>query len=81
MKPFASLVAGFFCAALPAPAYAHVGHFGELAGHSHWVGAAAVAGAALVAGLVAWKDRKRKQEEPDRDAEAQDSEIAGDGAQ
>ncbi len=44
----------------PTLAFAHVGHLGELAGHSHWVGAAALAGAALVAGVAALKGRKKK---------------------
>lgn len=43
---------------LSAPAFAHGGHLGELAGHSHWVGVAALAGAALIAGVIALKGRK-----------------------
>ncbi|WP_375186162.1 DUF6732 family protein [Pseudooceanicola sp.] len=32
------------------PAAAHVGHIGEVAGHGHWLGAAAI-GAAIAIGL------------------------------
>lgn len=42
------LLTGF---AISSPAYAHLGHVGELAGHAHWVGLGAVvlAGALAVA--------------------------------
>jgi len=59
-------------------ANAHVGHLGELAGHSHWVGAAALVGAAAVAALAALaakakKDAKAKAEaEDDGAAETED---------
>lgn len=65
--PRLALPAGLFL--VPAPAFAHVGHLGELAGHSHWVGVAAVAGAAAVAGLVALRGRKRRS---DQDAAPKD---------
>lgn len=39
-------------------AMAHGGHVGELAGHSHLVGWAAIIGAA---GLAAWARRRRRQ--------------------
>ena len=45
---------------LPSIAYAHVGHLGALAGHTRWAGAAAVAGAALVGGIVALRERRNK---------------------
>ncbi|GGB48274.1 hypothetical protein GCM10011316_20540 [Roseibium aquae] len=44
---------------LPGAALAHPGHLGELAGHSHWLGAAALFGAAAVAGVLAMKRRKK----------------------
>lgn len=40
------LLTGF---AISSPAYAHLGHVGELAGHAHWVGL----GAVVVAGALA----------------------------
>jgi len=79
------LIAGLL-AATPTAALAHAGHLGELAGHSHWVGVAALAGAALVAGVIALKGRKRKQEDDtadvdaDVDAGVEDADQAGDAA-
>ncbi|MEP3046760.1 MAG: DUF6732 family protein [Roseibium sp.] len=64
----------------PAMAFAHGGHLGDLAGHSHWVGVAALAGAALVAGVAAWangknKDASESDEDAAVDAEKPDSEA------
>lgn len=73
--PHRIILAGLFAAALPASAFAHGGHLGELTGHSHWIGAAALAAAALVAGLVAWKDHKKKASE---DATKTDKDAEGD---
>ncbi len=58
----------------PSPVFAHVGHVGELAGHSHWVGVAALAGAVLVAGWAALKARKDKKDtdEPAEEAKVED---------
>jgi hypothetical protein len=44
---------------LPTSAFAHGGHLGELAGHSHWIGVAALAGAAAIAAVIASKGRKK----------------------
>ncbi|ADZ72317.1 DUF6732 family protein [Polymorphum gilvum] len=70
--PLAALTAACALAA-PKQASAHLGHAGELAGHSHWVGLAALAGAALVAGLVALKGRRTAEDQPDEDAPAEDA--------
>ena len=40
-------------ACVPHTAFAHVGHIGELAGHGHLIGLAGLAGAAVMAGLLA----------------------------
>lgn len=56
---------------LPSAVAAHGGHLGELAGHSHWVGIAALAGAALVAGLVARKRRKSEDQPSDSPADTE----------
>ena len=72
---------GLLTVFLPSTAFAHGGHLGELAGHSHWIGVAAVAGAALVAGLVALKDRKKKAAEDTPEAEGEDDETAAEAAQ
>lgn len=42
---------------------AHVGHLGELAGHSHWVGAAALGGAAVLAAWLAARSKKRGEQD------------------
>ena len=41
----------FIACLLPAPAWAHLGHVEAMAGHDHWIIAAAIA-AALAAGVV-----------------------------
>lgn len=74
------LLAGL-AAVTPTAALAHAGHLGELAGHSHWIGVAALAGAALVAGVIALKDRKRKQENDTPESDVEDTETAGETAQ
>ena len=53
------------------PAAAHVGHWGALAGHDHWVAGAALGGA-LLAGILAGlrADRKGGAKEPEPEAEA-----------
>jgi hypothetical protein len=58
------------------PASAHIGHFGELAGHDHWIAATAIGAAIAVSGLSWWKDRKAKDQatnEKPQDEEAQDA--------
>ncbi len=62
-------------------ALAHGGHLGELAGHSHWIGVAALAGAALVAVLAA-KAKKRSQTGEETSAEAEsDTAVSPEGAE
>lgn len=51
---------------LAAPAQAHTGHLGELAGHDHWVAGAAL-GAAVLIGLWGALKGKRKPEQTDPD--------------
>lgn len=75
------ILAGLGAVLLPTSAHAHAGHLGELAGHAHWVGAAALAGAALIAGVIALKDRKKKQDEDATEADVEDAETAGEAAQ
>ncbi|MEO9902421.1 MAG: DUF6732 family protein [Parasphingorhabdus sp.] len=62
----ATLALAAIISGAPTLALAHVGHLGELAGHSHWVGVAALAGAALVAGVAALKGRRRSDERADQ---------------
>lgn len=61
--------------ALAGPALAHVGHLGEVAGHGHWLGAAAI-GAAIAIGLwqgLRGKARADEAEEAAADDEAQEA--------
>ncbi len=57
-----------------APALAHWGHVGELAGHGHWIAiGAGAAAAALAAALAAGRKGKEQslEETEDADGEAQ----------
>lgn len=53
----------------PLPAWAHPGHLADVAGHDHWLGAAAI-GAAIAIGLwKALRDRARAGEAAEETAE------------
>lgn len=55
------------------PALAHPGHLAEVAGHGHWLGAAAI-GAAIAIGLYAGlKGRKARAEEVSDDETTEES--------
>lgn len=58
-----------------APAFAHVGHIGEVAGHGHWIGLAALGGAAAIALAATLAGRARKK--ADRAAEDSGDDAAG----
>lgn len=61
----------FASLAAPSLAWAHGGHIGELAGHSHWIGVAALAGAVAAAALAAkLKGRKSEEQADEPKAEA-----------
>ncbi|MDX8351904.1 DUF6732 family protein [Cognatiyoonia sp. IB215182] len=54
-------------------AAAHPGHWGELAGHDHWVAGAAIG----LAGLAAlWGALKGKKKEPEPEEEEREEEAA-----
>lgn len=55
------------------PAFAHVGHLGDLAGHDHWVAAGALGIAGLVAvwGLAKGRKEPPKAEVPETDEPAE----------
>jgi hypothetical protein len=58
---------------LPGAALAHPGHLAEVAGHNHWIAAAAI-GAAVVIGLYgALKGRKTDKAADEAEAEPEDS--------
>ena len=60
-------------------AFAHAGHVGELAGHAHWVGVAAVLGAAAIAAVLA-KGRKADDEEASDEEVSDIEQEAGESA-
>lgn len=68
-------IASAFLLSSASAAMAHGGHVGELAGHAHWIGVAAVVGAAVLAALVA-KAKKRDDEAVDAEAEHEAEEKA-----
>lgn len=59
-------------------AYAHLGHVGEIAGHSHWIGIGALAAAAALASLVLQPRKKGgdPEAEPDCEVETENGETA-----
>lgn len=63
----------FGCAAagaiLPGIAHAHLGHVGEVAGHTHWIGIAALGLAAGVAALLPSRKRKKAEGETQEQGE------------
>ena len=58
-------LAGLFTAG---GAQAHVGHFGDLAGHDHWVAAGAIGAAIALAGWNILKGKKDTEAEPETEA-------------
>ena len=57
------LILTVFLALTGGAAYAHPGHWGDLAGHDHWVAGAAIGLAGLAALWGALKGKKSKSEE------------------
>lgn len=49
------------------PAFAHLGHVGELAGHAHWVGLGAVIVAGALAAAIGKVKNANAEEEVDED--------------
>lgn len=69
---YVSLIAALLFAGA---AHAHPGHLAEVAGHGHWLGAAAI-GAAIAIGL--WASLKGRKPAAD-EAEAEDAEAEAEG--
>ncbi len=61
------LIPALIAVILPQAALAHVGHLGELAGHSHWIALGAL-GVATAIGLLAG-GRKDQDAEPEEGAD------------
>lgn len=68
---FAVFVAAIMAAGA---AEAHPGHLAEVAGHGHWLGAAAI-GAAIAIGLWAGLKGRKGSEEPEVEAEDEDADA------
>lgn len=76
LRPSAALAALSAGLAAPIPAAAHPGHLTEVAGHGHWLGAAAL-GAAIAIGLwKAYGDRKSRDTDAETEAEAEELQEA-----
>lgn len=58
------------------PAFAHVGHIGEVAGHSHWIALGGIA----IAGAIALLGVRKKSEAAKAEEEAEQDEIEEEGA-
>lgn len=56
------------------PAWAHIGHLGEVAGHGHWIAAGAL-GAAALAAWLAGKGKKSEESEPEAEEELEEAEA------
>lgn len=61
--------------ALPLPAFAHVGHLGDLAGHSHWIALGALGIATVVGALASAKGKDRQPEAEDDPAAEEDADT------
>lgn len=68
---YASLIAALLAAG---SAQAHPGHLAEVAGHGHWLGAAAI-GAAIAIGLWAGLKGRKTGESAETEAEADDTDA------
>ena len=62
----------FIACLLPAPACAHLGHVEAMAGHDHWIIAAAIA-AALAAGAVGALKGSQEQDSEGEEPEPQEA--------
>lgn len=65
----------FLLSLTAAPAFAHPGHIGEIAGHNHWLAGAAIGVAIGVAIWGAIKGKKQEAEEPEVEVEAEPQEA------
>lgn len=61
---------------LPTAVFAHVGHLGDLVGHDHWLGAAAI-GTAIAIGLwTSLKGSKKSDEDQVEDLDLEEGQEA-----
>lgn len=67
------IVSGFFLLAGAVPGFAHGGHMGDLAGHSHWLGWGLVVAVGVIIAVIGSKTK----DEQDDVEEIADEEIGG----
>ena len=58
----------FASLAMPAPALAHIGHIGEVAGHGHWIALGGIA----IAGAIALLGARKKPKDEDLENAVED---------
>ena len=73
-------VAGAAALLSAAPAHAHLGHIGEVAGHDHILALAAGAAAAALAALAAYRAARDKRSKSAADAPDETADETGDAA-
>jgi hydrogenase/urease accessory protein HupE len=56
-------------------ALAHPGHFAEVAGHGHWLGAAALGAAIALGAWAALKGKKAEKSDADDEPQLDDEEL------
>ena len=61
VEPTMKFLPAFSAILFATPAFAHLGHVGELAGHAHWIGLGAAAVAAALGSAAALAGKKRKE--------------------
>ena len=65
----------------PLPAFAHVGHVAEVAGHGHLVAVGAMIAAAILGGLIVKAPKKQdKDAETENDPDGAEDDAVGDAA-
>lgn len=69
-----SVLSLFILFLLPATAHAHLGHLGEVAGHSHVI---AVGAGLVAAALAAWIGKEKMKAEADQEGEEDQGEPEG----
>lgn len=55
--------------------FAHPGHLAEVAGHGHWLGAAAIGAAIALGAWAALKGKKKEKSEAEDEAQLDDEDL------
>lgn len=70
-----AVITGYFHLTLNVSAFAHGGHLGELAGHSHWIGLGAVIVAGAIAAVVGTLSDSKNDDEEEAETEAAEETV------